>query len=151
MLSRTIFAVTMGLCIAASVAAAGDFFHFHKKSCDNFQPDCGCANCRLKPVTTEVKKPVYSVKCVPYCQSRGCFLCGLCCRQCDHVRYRRVLMKTDKVVDQKCELKCVLDGVPDPKAAPPQAAPPLPPAPGPLPPTQAPRRTASDHPPDEVQ
>ena len=149
MRSRTFLAVTMGLDIAASVSAAGDFFHFHKKSCDTCQPDCGCPTCRLKPVTTEVKKPVYSVKCVPYCQSRACLLCGLCDRKCDHVRYRRVLMKTEKVVDQKCELKCVLEGVSAGKAAPTPAEPPLPPVP--LPPTEAPRRSAFEHPPDDVR
>ncbi|MCC7422428.1 MAG: hypothetical protein IT428_19280 [Planctomycetaceae bacterium] len=146
----------IGVMFVASWAAGGDFFHrhHHSQECTG-QPGCGCASCcpscRLQPVTTDVKKPIYSDKCVPYCQSKGCLLCGLCRRQCDHIRYRKVLMKTDKVVGQKCELKCVLDGASDPRSAAPQAAPPLPPAPTPIPPTGSPRRTASGHPVDRLE
>lgn len=139
--------------VAASWAAGGEFFyrHRHRQDCSG-QPGCECAacspSCCLKPVKTDVKKPIYSDKCVPYCQSKGCLLCGLFCRQCDHVRYKKVLMKTDKVVEQKCELKCVLE---DPCKAPPAAGPAFEQAPPPAPLPPRPTRAATGHPADKLE
>src|SRR5690348_2857087 len=65
--------------------------------------------CRCKTVEKDVKKTVYYEKCVPYCQTGcNCCLCRLCCKTCEPVRYKKVLMKKEIVVGKKCETQCVL-------------------------------------------
>lgn len=128
-----------GLTLAALVAASWSV------AADPNPQECGHAVCRLKPVEKEIKKPAYSQKCVPYCQTTcSCCLCKLFCLSCDKPRYKRVLMRR-QIAEKRCQLQCVLEHEPCTEAAPcpygtqPPAAPALPNVP-PLP--------GGPHPPD---
>lgn len=93
---------TLGVLVASRILVAAD----------PAPEETGRAVCRLKPVEKEVKKTVYSSKCVPYCQSRcSCWFPCFChdfCLRCDKPRYRRVLLKCEKV-EKHCEMQCVLE------------------------------------------
>ena len=79
--------------------------------------DCQCQDCRppaickMVEVKTPIKKIVYECKEVPYCLPKPHH--GCCCPECEAcVRYKKVLIKKEIVVGEKCEYKCVPEILP---------------------------------------
>jgi hypothetical protein len=77
--------------------------------------------CRLVPDVKKVTKPVFEVKCIPYCQKKwpgsGCQdCCGKGpCPTCGKVRTRKVLMKKFVTCEEpitRCEVECVVERIP---------------------------------------
>ena len=123
---------------AVSMASAGTPGGCGDASCGGCK---GPGQCVLVPETKAVKKVVYELKCVPYCDhappsclhGRGCTECDLCgkakdgsghglscgshcCPQCRaHPKYKKVLVKREVEVGKTCTVKCVPDGVSESK------------------------------------
>jgi hypothetical protein len=75
-------------------------FPFGMERCDT------CEQYVCKMQTKEVKKPIYTSKCVPYCV---CAFhhghdCADSCEECGIIAYKKILVKKAKI---KCETKCV--------------------------------------------
>lgn len=73
--------------------------------------------CKIKTETKPIKKWVYECKLVPYCLHRPSKPFATqdsgCCPACeDCPRFKRVLIKREIVVGEKCETKCVPEEVP---------------------------------------
>lgn len=124
-----VFLVT---CVAAARAGTG---------CTCGDASCGgCKSpgqCVLVPETKSVKKVIYEIKCVPYCDHAPpsclhgrnwteCDLCGKskdgnghtvsagshCCPQCRaQPKYKKVLVKREIEVGKACNVKCAPEGM----------------------------------------
>jgi hypothetical protein len=73
---------------------------FGMERCDT----CDQYVCRAQ--TKEVKKPIYTSKCVPFCLCKPFseHHCADSCEECGVIAYKKVLVKKAKIV---CETKCV--------------------------------------------
>jgi hypothetical protein len=111
-----ILAILLGMTVVTfAPRSQAELLPCHKhKGC----PHCGAtfdccyeqrvvARCRLQEDVKKVKKTVYEMREVPYCQKR--LTCGKCdcpeCQACPH--YKRVLVKKEITCGEKCETKCV--------------------------------------------
>ena len=89
-------------------------------------PDVASYRCVKAPEVKPVTKTQYDVKTVPFCLPKlAGFLRGCCPLDCDHPRFKRVLMKRDVNVEPICDVKCVVEAVIPPAPAPcPHCSPP---------------------------
>jgi hypothetical protein len=71
---------------------------FGRERCDT------CEQYVCKAQVKEVKKPIYTSKCVPYCVGYCGHPCADSCEECGMIAYKKILVKKAKIV---CETKCV--------------------------------------------
>lgn len=69
--------------------------------------------CRMVEEKKPIKKTIYECKEVPYCQHLAKpWFSGGCCAECQACpRYKKVLMKKEITVGEKCVTKCVVEEV----------------------------------------
>ena len=103
-------AIALSFSVASAAATLADCPH-----CNN----TGCCwknvvkyRCVEVPDVKPIKKIFYECKLVPYCQKElPCFLhddCD-CCAECDHPRFKRVLVKREVEVGKTCGTKCIVE------------------------------------------
>lgn len=102
-------------CLATIVAAAcggssavgAECPHCHQDCCDDVSYQC-----RMELEKIPIKKFIYRYKDVPICVPCGPRL-GACdsCATCDSPRFKRMLIKQEVVVGEKCITKCVVEAV----------------------------------------
>lgn len=95
--------------------------HHHHRGCNKCQvveeivyQDVVVQRCRMVPDNKPIKKTVYEVKEVPYCQKKlpGFGQCEDCCRECECcARTKKVLIKKEIICGEKEGTKCVTEDV----------------------------------------